>query len=372
MSEPKTSEPKLRWGILSTANIARKNWKAIRNSGNSTVVAVASRDVERSRRFISDCQAQAPMEVVPKAYGSYEEMLADREVDAVYIPLPTSLRKEWVLKAATAGKHIVCEKPCASSLAELTEMLDACRQQRVQFMDGVMFMHSQRLDALRATFNDAENFGQMRRIHSSFSFLAAGDFFVNNIRASSVLEPFGCLGDLGWYCIRFALWARNEQLPRRVSGRILTEVTPAGSPAAIPTEFSGELFFDNEVSCSFYCSFRAHDEQWVTVSGTKGYVRVSDFVLPFFGNEVGFDLSNAKFNVSGCEFNMEERRRRVTIPEYSNSHPTSQETNLFRDFTRQIHTGKKNEVWPALAFKTQQVMGACFQSARDGGRVVEM
>ena len=91
------SETKLRWGILSTANIARKNWKAIRNSGNSTVVAVASRDVERSRKFIDECQAQAPMEAVPKAYGSYEEMLADRGVDAVYIPLPTGLRKEWVL-----------------------------------------------------------------------------------------------------------------------------------------------------------------------------------------------------------------------------------------------------------------------------------
>ena len=366
------SESKLRWGILSTANIARKNWKAIRNTGNSTVVAVASRAVERSRKFIDECQAEAPMEAVPKAYGSYEELLADREVNAVYIPLPTGLRKEWVLKAATAGKHIVCEKPCAISVAELTEMLNACREQRVQFMDGVMFMHSRRLEALRGVFNDAENFGQMRRIHSSFSFLADEGFFANNIRASSALEPFGCLGDLGWYCIRFALWARNELLPRRVIGRILNEVASKGSPAPVPTEFSGELFFDDGVSCSFYCSFRAHDEQWVTVSGTKGYIRVSDFVLPFYGNEVGFDLNNAKFNVAGCEFNMEEHRRRITIPEYSNSHPTSQETNLFRDFASQIHSGKMNEAWPTVALKTQQVMNACFESAREGSRAVEL
>src|SRR6185503_14607587 len=116
---------KLRWGILSTAQIARKNWKAIRNAGNSTVAAVASRDVERSRRFIDECQAEAPMEAVPKACGSYEELLADREVDAVYIPLPTGLRKEWVLRAASAGKHIVCEKPCAISAGELSEMIEA-------------------------------------------------------------------------------------------------------------------------------------------------------------------------------------------------------------------------------------------------------
>ncbi len=363
---------KLRWGILSTANIARKNWKAIRNSGNSIVTAVASRDAARSRKFIDECQAEAPFPTTPKAYGTYDELLADREVDAVYIPLPTGLRKEWVIKAAIAGKHIICEKPCAASMAELTEMLDVCRQQRVQFMDGVMFMHSQRLNALRDTFNDAEQFGQMRRIHSSFSFLADDNFFASNIRANSVLEPYGCLGDLGWYCIRFALWARNEQLPRRVTGRILSEITPPGSPAAVPTEFSGELFFDDEVSCGFYCSFRAHDEQWITVSGTKGYVRIADFVLPFFGNEIGFDLNNAKFNVAGCDFNMEERRRRLTIPEYSNSHPTSQETNLFRDFAKQIALGKKNEIWPTLAFKTQQVMTACCESARAGSKTVEL
>jgi predicted dehydrogenase len=366
------SENKLRWGILSTAQIARKNWKAIRNTGNSTVAAVASRDVERSRRFIDECQAEAPMEAVPKAYGSYEELLADREVDAVYIPLPTGLRKEWVLRAASAGKHIVCEKPCAISAGELSEMIEACRRHRVQFMDGVMFMHSLRLKAIRTVLDDPTGFGQMRRITSSFSFLADEGFFRSNIRASSVLEPYGCLGDLGWYCIRFALWARNEQLPRRVSGRILSEVASAGSPAPVPTEFSGELFFDEGVSCGFYCSFRTANEQWVTVSGTKGHFSVPDFVLPFFGNEAAIEVTNSSFEVSGCDFNMEERRRRITVAEYSNSHPTSQETNLFRSFSGQVQSGKLNEAWPAMAFKTQQVMSACLESARAGSRFVEL
>jgi predicted dehydrogenase len=363
---------KLRWGFLSTAQIARKNWKAIRNTGNATVVAVASRDVKRSRQFIESCQAEASMEAVPKAYGSYEELLADSEVDAVYIPLPTGLRKEWVLRSAAAGKHIVCEKPCATSVAELIEMIEACRDHKVQFMDGVMFMHSRRLEAIRGVLNDLAGFGQMRRISSSFSFLADEGFFKSNIRASSVLEPYGCLGDLGWYCIRFALWARGEQLPRRVIGRILSEVAGPGSPAPVPTEFFGELFFDEGVSCSFYCSFRAHDEQWVTVSGTKGYVRVPDFVLPFFGNEMAIELTNASFQVSGCDFNMEERRRRIAVAEYSNSHPGSQETNLFRNFSSQVQSGKLNEAWPAMALKTQQVMNACFESARAGNRLVEL
>ncbi len=71
------------------------------------------------------------------------------EVDAVYMPLPTALRKQWVLRAAEAGKHVVCEKPCAASVADLQEMLTACRYNRVQFMDGVMFTHSRRMESLR-------------------------------------------------------------------------------------------------------------------------------------------------------------------------------------------------------------------------------
>ncbi|MEY2467177.1 MAG: hypothetical protein QOD03_1698, partial [Verrucomicrobiota bacterium] len=91
---------KLRWGILGTAKIARKNWKAIRHSDNSIVTAVASRNVERSRQFIAECQREDSFESMPLAFGSYEELLASREVDAVYIPLPTGLRKEWVIRAA--------------------------------------------------------------------------------------------------------------------------------------------------------------------------------------------------------------------------------------------------------------------------------
>ena len=92
-----------RWGILSTAGIARKNWEAIRHCDNATVAAVASRSVEKAQAFIDECQAQVPFPTAPKAIGSYDELLASDEIDAVYIPLPTGLRKEWVIKAAQAG-----------------------------------------------------------------------------------------------------------------------------------------------------------------------------------------------------------------------------------------------------------------------------
>jgi predicted dehydrogenase len=366
------NESKLRWGILSTAQIGRKNWKAIRNTGNATVAAVASRSVERSQEFIAKCQAEAPMEVPPKALGSYEELLASKDVDAVYIPLPTGLRKEWVLRAAEAGKHIVCEKPCATSVTELREMLEACRRHRVQFIDGVMFMHSRRLERMREVLDDGTSIGEVKRITSAFSFAAAGDFLDSNIRVNSTLEPYGCLGDLGWYCIRFALWVMNWQLPRRVTGRVLSEAGGVNSPAPVPTEFSGELIFDHGVSSGFHCSFVTHLEQWAKVSGTKGYLQLSDFVAPFFGCESAFEIDNTTHNVIGCDFNMEAHRRRLAVPEYSNSHPTAQETNLFRNFTKQVRSGALAESWPEMALKTQQVMSACFESARRGSSLVEI
>src|SRR5689334_16733755 len=107
---------KLRWGILSTAEIAQKNWKAILNSGNGTVTAVASRDGRRARDFVELCQREAPFEQPPQALASYEALLKAEELDAVYIALPTGLREEWVIRAARAGKHVVCEKPCARTL----------------------------------------------------------------------------------------------------------------------------------------------------------------------------------------------------------------------------------------------------------------
>lgn len=366
------SSHKLRWGILSTANIARKNWQAIQNSGNATVVAVASRDVARSARFIAECQAQAPMAQVPVALGSYEELLLRRDIDAVYIPLPTGLRKEWVLKAAAAGKHVVCEKPCAVSIADLREMVEACRQHRVQFMDGVMFMHSRRLDQLRSVLDGPEGIGAIQRINTVFSFCAPPEFFTGNIRAHQSLEPQGCLGDLGWYCLRFALWAMGERMPREVSGRLLHQVNSPGGGGSIPTEFTGEVYFEGGVSSGFYCSFLTNNQQSADILGPLGGLHLTDFVLPFFGDTAGFVRSQAAFQVNGCTFNMEPHRTRFSVPEYSNNHPTAQETNLFRNFSKQVQSGTLNSEWADRAIKTQTLLDACLESARDNGRRIRV
>ncbi|HEV8543855.1 MAG TPA: Gfo/Idh/MocA family oxidoreductase [Verrucomicrobiae bacterium] len=361
------NEKKVRWGILGGAQIARKNWKAIQNSGNGSVIAVASRDLARAREFVADCQKQAPMDSDPRALGSYEELVGSPDVDAVYIPLPTGLRKEWVLRAAEAGKHVVCEKPCAISPGDLREMIDTCRQHRVQFMDGVMFMHSVRLKKIREVL-DRGGVGEIKRITSAFSFAGTSEFFASNIRVNPVLEPYGSLGDLGWYCIRLALWTMKEQMPCAVTGRILKASETKAGQKETPSEFSGELLFDHGISSSFYCSFVTSIEQWAQISGSTGVLRMADFVLPFFGCENIFETNNPVFAIEGCDFNMEPHWQKFSTPEYSNSHPSSQETNLFRNFAAQILSGKLNETWPEIAFKTQQVMDACFQSAHQASQ----
>ena len=108
-----------RWGILSTAGIAKKNWASIANSGNGQIVAVASRDVAKAQTFIDECQASAPVAYKVDAVGSYDELLNRSDIDAVYVPLPTGIRADWVVKAAQAGKHVMVEKPCGVNTAEV-------------------------------------------------------------------------------------------------------------------------------------------------------------------------------------------------------------------------------------------------------------
>jgi predicted dehydrogenase len=357
---------------LGTAEIARKNWLAIRNAENCTLTAVASRDLERCRRFIADCQQHAPFETPPHAFGNYEALLASDKVDAVYVPLPTGVRKAWLIRAAEAGKHVLSEKPVATTASAVLEILDACRRNGVQFMDGVMFMHSRRFDPIREVVHDGESIGQIRRIVSQFSFGGSPEFFQGNIRAHSGLEPLGCLGDLGWYCIRFTLCMLDGKLPTRVCGHLLASHGRPNSPAPVPTEFSAELFYPDGVSASLYCSFSAEIQQWANLSGTKGFIHVPDFVLPHYGAEAEFEVSNPVFHVVGCDFNMEDHRRRVAVREYSNSAPNSQEANMFRKFAAFALSGRPDESWGDMVLKTQQVLDACLQSATSEGRMVEL
>jgi predicted dehydrogenase len=361
-----------RFGILGTAGIARKNWKAIRLSGNATVSAVASRTTEVAQRFIDECSAQVPQAEEPRPFGSYEEMLASDLIDAVYIPLPTAMRQRWVIRAAEAGKHVLGEKPAASNAHEVKEMLQACRQHGVQYMDGVMFMHSQRLPMVRQLLDDATQLGTIRRMTSQFSFNGGDEFCRSNIRVHSELEPYGCLGDLGWYCIRFFLWAMQGEMPVEVRGRVLTELCGDSSPASVPGEFAGEMTFKGGVSASFYSSFLTQNQQWVHISGSEGYLRMDDFVLPYHGSELTALVGHDHFAQDNCAFHMEHHPSRHAVREYDAGQESSQEVRMIRTFAELTQSGKLSDEWPDWTLKTQKVLDVCMESARRGGEPINI
>jgi predicted dehydrogenase len=360
------SQQQCRWGILSTAGIAKKNWHSILNSGNGVIRAVASRSTAKAQQFIDECQSSVPAPYPVEALSSYEELLSRADVDAVYIPLPTGIRTDWVIRAAQAGKHVMVEKPCGVTSADVQRMLAACDAAGVQFMDGVMFMHNSRLAAMRQVLDDGISVGTIRRIASQFSFCADESWVQSNIRASAQLEPAGCLGDLGWYTIRIILWAMRYEMPVEVRGRILHGVQRPDSSDVVPMEFQGELHFASGVSATFFNSFRANHQQWAHISGTKGYLAVNDFVLPYYGNEASFDVGNHNFAADGCYFNMEKHLGVRAVSEYSNNHKNAQETALFRNFSELVNSGRRDPFWGQAALQTQQVLDAALRSANSG------
>ncbi len=333
--------PPLRWGILSTARIGRRNWTAMRESGVAELVAVASRDHAKAGEFIAEMQRVSPWESCPEALGSYEELLARKDIDAVYIPLPTAIRKEWVMRAAQHGKHVLCEKPCALNAKDLREMIASCDKHHVVFMDGVVFMHDTRFDRLRQILDDGSTIGEVKRITSEFSFRAGEEFVANDIRGASGLEPAGCLGDLGWYCIRASLWAMAWQMPIWVSGRVLEQ------EGNVIMAFSAEMGFSGGATASFHCSFRSPNQRWLHVGGTMGGLRVPDFIAPVADNDCDWEINY-------------QRVPRQPVSEMVHV------ARMFTDFTSTVRGDGRAGFWTDIALKTQVVQDACELSSQSG------
>lgn len=328
----------LRWGILSTARIGRRNWAGLRESRAGSLVAVASRDEAKAAGFIAEMQQSEPWATPPQALGSYQELLDRDDIDAVYIPLPTGLRKEWVMKAAQAGKHVLCEKPCAVAAEDLREIIGCCEKHGVLFMDGVVFMHDLRFASLRGILDEGSTLGEMKRITSAFTYRADEGFIDRDIRGHYGLEPAGCLGDLGWYCIRASLWAMGWSMPLRVSGRVLERVDE------VIMEFSGEMDFPGGVTSAFYCSFRSPDQKWLHLCGTGGNLRVPDFVSPVEENDCDWEINYS----------------RTPRPAASGMGNVAR---MFARFADEAAALVPDRRWAEVALKTQIVQDACLLSS---------
>ena len=252
--------PDLHWGILSTAAIARtKVIPGIQKAARCTVVAIASRDEARARQAASAAG-------IPSAYGSYEALLADPNVDVVYIPLPNHLHSEWTIAAARAGKHVLCEKPLAMTAAEAERMIAACDTAGVRLMEAFMYRLHPSWVAVRELVA-AGRIGRLVAVQSWFSYFNDDPSNIRNIRSAGG----GALYDVGCYNVNLSRMLFGSE-PIRVAGSIYRD---AASGVDVLT--SGLLEFDGGVA-TFTCSTRAEDDQRVHVYGTEGRIEVG---IPF-------------------------------------------------------------------------------------------
>ncbi|QHO42457.1 putative oxidoreductase [Arachis hypogaea] len=162
MDDEKTT---VRFGVLGCAHISIKLCKAILRAPNATLQAIGSRSLEKATAFA----AENGLPEAVRVYGTYEGVLDDDHVDAVYIPLPTALHVTWAVRAAERGKHMLLEKPVAMNTAELDRILEACEGNGVQFMDGTMWVHHPRTAKMKEALSDEQRFGQLKWVPSSRS-----------------------------------------------------------------------------------------------------------------------------------------------------------------------------------------------------------
>ncbi len=326
--------PAVRWGILGTARIAARVCAAMRVADGAVAAAVASRDAGRARRWAAEHGTE-------RSYGSYRELLDDGEIDAVYLPLPPALHAEWTVRAAEAGKHVLCEKPLAASVAEAERMVAACRASGVQLMDGMMWKHHPRTAMMRRHLERGE-LGEPRRVTAAFT-LSWEPLPEDDIRFQRELGG-GVLGDLGWYCVAAALWAFGE-LPERAwaTARWFREVD---------ANLSGFLWFPGERVASFDCGFDTVARRWFEIAGTRGSIVCDDFVRPQRLDKARYWLHDADGN-----------GREHLAP------PVVQEVAMIERFSALVADGELDERWPAEAAAIQRVCDALLEAARRGEAV---
>jgi len=251
----------LRWGIISTADIGMaKVIPAMQRAEHCEVVAIASRNRERAA-------AAATRLGIPRAYGSYEELLADDGVDAVYIPLPNDAHAEWTIKAAEAGKHVLCEKPLAMSSAQAAEMQHACTAAGVKLAEAFMYRHHPSwVETVRLVRSGA--IGRLQAVQSFFSYHNDDPANIRN----RVENGGGAIMDIGCYCINLSRMLFAAE-PTRIEA-----VVRRDPEMGIDILSSAVLEFPDGGQSSFACSIRAEPYQRVHIFGTTGRIELE---IPF-------------------------------------------------------------------------------------------
>lgn len=269
---------KLRWGVVGTAKIADQLVRAWDLSNTNELVAIASRERATGRAWAEKNHAE-------QVFDSYEKMLASNIIDAVYIPLPNGLHKEWTVKAAQQGKHVLCEKPLADNAAQVEEIIAARDANRVTIMEAFMYRFHPKTLKLKQLLDEGK-VGDMKIIRATFTFFLSEP---RNIRMNASLAG-GALMDVGCYPVNIsrlvagtepiavyarAVWGEAAETVSHADPFIHTLTADDAHQIGVDHTMSAVMEFPNHVLAVVDWSFTAASHQWIGVSGTKGHIGVT-------------------------------------------------------------------------------------------------
>ncbi len=257
------------WGLLSTARINGALIAGAKDSPLADVVAVASRDDERARSYAATFG-------IPRAHGSYEALLADPEVEAVYVSLPNGLHVEWTIRALEAGKHVLCEKPMDRRPAAVAEAFDVAEREGLVLSEAFMWRHNPQTRRLRELLDEGA-IGDVRLVRACFAF-ALPEADTENVRLDAALDG-GALMDVGCYCISAGRLVAGE--PVSVTGERVT------GPSGVDLRFAGILRFAGDVVATFDCGIDVAPRHELEIVGSRGRMVLAD---PFHCRRPGIAL----------------------------------------------------------------------------------
>lgn len=318
------------WGLLSTAKINNAVIRPIQESSNHQLAAVASRNLDKAKAYAAEKN-------IPRAYGSYEELLADPEVDVIYNSLPNHLHAEWTIKACQAGKHVLCEKPIALSLEEVDAIEEASRKAGVVVQEAFMYRHHPQTLRVKEMV-DQGAIGPVHLIRGIFT------FYNENPQNVRLVPEYGggSIWDVGVYPVSYMRTVLNS-MPEEVF------CWQISGPTGVDVAFSGELRFPSGILGQFQSGFIAHRYTSVEIMGEKGSLFIPNPFSPY---------TNEEFN-----WITEKEPQWIRIPGM----------NLYLgeldDLAECIRTGKSPRVTLEDSRKNTQVILACIESARTGKSV---
>jgi xylose dehydrogenase (NAD/NADP) len=319
----------LRLGLLSTADINEKLVAGARQASDVVdVVAVASRSLDRASE-------QASALGIERSLGSYEELLADPDVDAVYISLPNSMHVDWSIRALEAGKHVLCEKPLAREVEPVERAFDAADAAGRVLAEAFMWRHHPQAKRLVELL---PRVGELRGVRAQFSFGLASLDPASNIRLSAELEG-GALMDVGCYCVSAARLVAGE--PIEVTGQQVT--------GEVDVRFTGTLSLPGDVLGHFDCGVDSADRSELEVVGSEGRLLAGD---PFHSLEPVIEV----FDAAGAVERVEVERENPYACE-------------LRDFAAAVAGERQPLLGRADAVGQARAIAALYRSATTGARV---